>query len=74
MNTTLYDLDSLRHAQAILYQRTLMHYANSVLNRDISFDRAVKTLQLDTRAEIVHIEEDLVEAIRHICPTNEAGE
>ena len=71
---TLYDLGTLRIAQAMIYKRNLLHYANSVLNGDISFDRAVKTLQFDTREQEIYIEEDLISAIREICPLVEDRE
>ncbi len=71
---TLYDLGTLRMAQAMIYKRNLIHYANSVLNGDISFDRAVKTLHFDTRDDEIYIEEDLIEVIREICPTKEEAQ
>ncbi len=70
---TLYDIGSLDFAQAMVYERNLVHYANSVLNGDISFNRAVKTLHFDTRADELHIEEDLTEVIMEICPVKEKG-
>ncbi len=69
---TLFDIDSLRQAQYLIYERTLVHYANSVLNGDISFDRAVKTLQYDTRANPYDLEQDLSEVILEICPVRDS--
>jgi len=68
----MFDIDSLKEAQRLIYKRTLLHYANSVLNGDISFDRAVKTLHFDTMADIIHLEEDLTETIRYVCPLRES--
>ena len=65
---TLFEIGSLQKAQLLLYRRNLVHYAKSVLNRDISFARALKILHFDTGYSPHYLEEDLSLAISALCP------
>ncbi len=67
-------LSDIQKAQLLLYRRNVMHYANSVLNRDISFDRAIKTLHFDTGYSIPSLEDDLCYAVNVICPLRNESE
>lgn len=73
MNTVL-GMSDLERVHFALYKRNVMHYANSLLNGDISFDRAVKTLQFDTGYDIVSLEQDLCYAVSLLCPLREKPE
>ena len=69
----LYDLGDLRQFQQVVYERRLFSYANSVLNREMSFNRAAKALHFDTGDDLVYVEEDLAAAVAKLCPTIKEG-
>lgn len=47
---------------------TIAMYSESVLNRQISFDRAVKEIHFATKADEYLIEDALSEHILKVCP------
>ncbi len=45
-------------------------YAESILAREISFDRALKKMEFATGLDANSIEELLIEEVRFLCPLN----
>lgn len=58
----------LLQMEAALIKELITKYSVDVLNGEISFDRAVKRLHLDTGIDVMLLEQQVTDEVQYLCP------
>lgn len=58
----------LLQMEATLIKELITNYSVGVLNGEISFDRAIKRLHIDTGIDTMLLEQQVTDEVQHLCP------